>query len=467
MSSLFWFREDLRLRDNLGLDYILSKHKNPLLVYIYEEFPLESERIGGASQYWLHHSLESLKTKIQSLGSDLILLKGDPFEILDQFVQKHHVKTISWNRLYTPHAIQRDTKIKSHLMNLNVEVKTFPGNVLLEPFQAQTQNAKPYQVYTPFSKFYFAQPDLGLASLDVPSELAHSNCKIESCSLQDFDLLPMNPNWAKNFGDYSSPGEEKAWELWEVFVNENLKNYRISEDLSAKTSCLSPHLRSGEISVRRIWFEIERLKEQMDINSPLIVFQKELIWRDFANHLLYHFPRTIHENMRPQFDAFPWAENSDHFKAWCKGLTGYPLVDAGMRELWQTGFMQNRVRMVTASFLVKHLLIDWRKGERWFWDTLLDADLASNIMNWQWVAGCGADAAPYFRIFNPLLQAKKFDPDAKYIQKWVPELRRVDAKTIHEMTDLFTKTRGAYPRPIVKHEEARGKALAAYESLKE
>lgn len=467
MSTLFWFRDDLRLQDNLGL-FQAAGQKGPLiLIYILDETAPASEQLGGASKWWLHQSLASLQKSLVHKGQTLILQKGNPLDILSKIIKDHNVTSVFWNRSYTPHSIARDILIKSDLKSKDIFVKTFPGNVLMEPFDIKNKSGNPYLVYTPFYKAYLEHPFLGETGFDLPADLPKPINNVQSLVLDNFNLIPKNLHWADHFADYWIPGEMGAWQRVNDFFSESLKYYRINQDVSEKTSLLSPYLRWGEISVKRLYYELTQLSiEKPTLSSMIASFQRELIWRDFAYHLLYHFPNTIVENHKPQFNNFPWIQHEDYFRAWTKGKTGYPIVDAGMRQLWQIGFMHNRVRMIVGSFLVKHLLIDWRQGERWFWDTLVDADLASNVMNWQWVAGSGADASPYFRIFNPLLQAQKFDPKAEYIKRWVPELQCVDIQSILEMKLLSERTMGIYPKEIVKHEEARKRALEAYKRIR-
>ncbi|MDP3533254.1 MAG: deoxyribodipyrimidine photo-lyase [Alphaproteobacteria bacterium] len=467
MNALFWFRDDLRLQDNPGLFKAINQADRLILIYILDETTPSSEQLGGASKWWLHQSLQKLQQDLEQKGQRLILKKGNPTEILNKLVHDQKIESVFWNRSYTPHSIARDTSIKTDLKSKNINVHTFPGNVLIEPFNVKNKSEKPYLVFTPFYKSYLMHPFLGEEPFNIPPHLPQCFDTLSSLSLDALGLLPQGLNWADRFPDYWIAGEKGAWTRLHNFLSEDLQKYRLNQDLSQKTSLLSPYLRWGEISVRRLYHELTHLSiKTPSLSSVISAFQRELIWRDFASHLLYHFPNTVTENHKPQFNAFPWIQHDDYFKAWTKGKTGYPIVDAGMRQLWQTGFMHNRVRMIVGSFLVKHLLIDWRFGERWFWDTLLDADLASNIMNWQWVAGSGADASPYFRIFNPLLQAQKFDPKVQYIKEWVPELRDVNDKAILEMDHLFEYTKGVYPRPIVKHEDARNRALLAYKSCR-
>lgn len=468
MNSIFWFRDDLRLQNNQGLYKATKQTERLILIYILDETAPTSELLGSASKWWLHQSLQKLQQDLEQKGQRLILKKGNPAEIINQLVHDQKIESVFWNRSYTPHSIARDTSIKTNLKSKNIKVHTFPGNVLIEPFNIKNKSEKPYLVFTPFYKSYLMYPFLGEEPFDVPSHLPQFFTTISSLPLDTFNLLPQGLNWADGFSNYWTPGEKGASTRLHNFLTEDLKQYHLDQDLSQKTSLLAPHLRWGEISVKNLYHELTQLSiKTPSLSSVISAFQRELIWRDFAYHLLYHFPHTITQNQKTQFNAFPWIQRDDYFKAWTKGKTGYPIVDAGMRQLWQTGFMHNRVRMIVGSFLVKHLLIDWRLGERWFWDTLLDADLASNVMNWQWVAGSGADASPYFRIFNPLLQAQKFDPKVNYIKEWVPELRNLHDKAILEMDRLSERTKGAYPNPIVKHEDARNKALQAYKIMTE
>lgn len=470
MTSIVWFRQDLRARDNPALAHA-AKLGPCLPVYILDETPSPKGRpLGGASRWWLHHSLSALKA---SLGG-LLLLRGDPVSLLPELARRLGARTVVWNRCYEPYAISRDTAIKSALTAQGVEALSFNGSLLFEPWTVTTGAGEPFKVYSPFWR--------ACLKLPVPAAMPLPRFEIDSLPdmgdrLEDWALLPARPNWARGFEEMWQAGERAATERLNHFLENGLLGYarlRDRPDLP-KVSRLSPHLHWGEISPRQIWHAVRTHIEQAPhLRADGEKFLAEIGWREFAYHLLFHFP-TLHErNWKPAFDAYPWVQNGAHLKAWQRGRTGYPLVDAGMRELWISGTMHNRVRMITASFLVKHLRIDWRDGEAWFWDTLLDADLANNAAGWQWVAGSGADAAPYFRIFNPMEQGRKFDPDGAYVRRWCPELKDLPADLIHAPFDADQASLAragvalghTYPRPIVAHAEARRAALDGYARVK-
>lgn len=473
MTTLIWFRQDLRLQDNPALE--IAAGRGPIVpVYIFDRDadpfgPSTKRGLGGASRWWLHHSLAALE---KSLGG-IVLRQGDAQTHLSDLVKTTGAKTIVWNRCYEPEAIARDTAIKQHFTASGLEVKSFNGSLLHEPWVVKTGSGSPFKVFTPYWR---AAQQLSVERPLAAPEFKLSNLP-DSDDLSDWKLLPSDPDWAKGWSNLWAPGEAGAWAQFDEFIKNGLNDYgnrRNRPDLE-NVSRLSPHLHFGEISSRQIWARVKMLEET---NAPTAndgqKFLSEIGWREFSHSLLYHFPALPQKNWRASFDAYPWDTNLVALNAWQKGQTGYPLVDAGMRELWHTGYMHNRVRMVAASFLIKHLRIHWRQGEAWFWDTLLDADLANNSAGWQWVAGCGADAAPYFRIFNPTTQAQKFDPNGEYIRKWCPELADLPTKALHapfdaevEVLERAGVTLGrTYPKPIVDHARARAAALAGYETVR-
>lgn len=456
-KAIFWFRQDLRLIDNPGLFHACQNHDEILYLYI-----LDDEHLCQKAQaWWLHHSLTSLQKKIQ-----LVLKRGAPEDILNTLILEHDITAVYWNRCYEPQHIQRDQQIKSHLKNNGIQVQSFNASLLHEPWEVKTQQGHYFKVFTPYWKQCLKQmpvkDEKNILSLPKPIACA-------SDSLEAWQLLPTTPNWAKSFSDYWQPGEEGAAVKLNHFLEKSISIYKDGRNQPAlkATSSLSPHLHFGEIGPWQIYRAVATYQStHTKDHSQSDCFLSEIGWREFSYHLLYHFPTLSHENFKAQFNQFPWHQNQEAFQRWSKGLTGYPIVDAGMRELWHTGTMHNRVRMIVASFLVKDLFIDWREGAQWFLQTLLDADLASNSAGWQWVAGSGADAAPYFRIFNPILQGEKFDPKGIYVRTWVPELENVDNKWIHQPWNSPNKLEINYPKPMVDHSEARNLALAYYQSLK-
>lgn len=465
-SIIVWFRQDLRLADNPALA-AASKDGPVIPVFILDDETPGRWKPGGAARWWLHHSLEALAADLAKRGSKLILRHGKADRVIDELIAETGARAVHWNRLYEPHAIARDTAIKGSLDARDVKVRSFNAALLVEPWTVKTGSDGPYKVFTPFWRAAASLIDNATLLpaprvLDAPAKWPRSD------SLGAWGLRPTKPDWAKGFGTLWSPGEAGARKRLAGFINKSLDDYADARDRPDKssTSRLSPHLHWGEIGPRQVRNAVEAAKQQnAKRERGAQKFMSEIGWREFSHHLLYHFPTLPESNFRPAFDAFPWARNERAFKAWTLGRTGYPMVDAGMRELWATGIMHNRVRMVAASFLTKHLLIPWQRGEAWFWDTLVDADLASNAAGWQWVAGSGADAAPYFRIFNPVLQGEKFDPDGVYVRRWVPELQACDTRLIHRPWQSSNFAALAYVKPIVDHDMARARALGAYKSI--
>ncbi|WP_336640323.1 cryptochrome/photolyase family protein [Microbacterium sp. USHLN272] len=438
--SIVWFRDDLRLADNPALRAAIDRGEPILAVYVLDEESPGIRPLGGAARWWLHHSLASLSERLRERGGALVLRRGPTARVIPQVVADTDAGAVFWNRRYGRPERDIDAELKTALRNDGVEVVSFAGSLLHEPWTVTTGAGTHFSVFTPFWRACLSLPAPRLP-LPEPREIDGIRSAPASDDLDDWALLPTRPDWAEGLRETWEPGEPAARRRLRSFLDEDLGSYdRARDEPSAgATSLLSPRLRWGEISPFTVWHEAVSADGAGG-------FLSELGWREFAWHTLFHFPDLATKNLHPEFDAFPWPRlKPSHLDAWQRGETGVPLVDAGMRELWRTGYMHNRVRMVTASFLVKNLLIDWHRGEEWFWDTLVDADGANNPFNWQWVAGSGADAAPYFRIFNPELQAKKFDPNRLYISQWASD---------------------APAEPIVDLGETRKAALAAYDVVK-
>lgn len=466
--ALVWFRQDLRCNDNPAFAAAYNHHAHVIPLYIQDEQTL---KLGGAQHWWLHHSLLALEKKLLHLGLRLILRSGDALEVLSQLIAQHHIEAVYWNRCYEPASIHRDQTIKATLRQQGTRVISSNGSLMNEPWAIKNKSGGFFKVFTPYWRHCLQQQ---VTSQPILLHNTPSTPEILSNELKDWNLLPKRINWAAEFGSHWQPGEDGAQKKLHYFISHHLKHYKTSRDIPAQdaTSKLSPHLHFGELSPWHVWrtIQLAMLDKDCDVASAER-FLSEIGWREFSYHLLYHVPTLPEANFKTQFDAFPWKEDPALLKSWQNGCTGYPIVDAGMRELWATGYMHNRVRMITASFLTKDLLIDWRHGAAWFLDTLVDADLASNSASWQWVSGCGADAAPYFRIFNPVLQGEKFDPQGEYIRRWVPELQKVPHRWIHQPWAAPNNELGLllgkdYPMPIVDHNKARSLALLHYQTIK-
>ncbi|WP_104137782.1 MULTISPECIES: deoxyribodipyrimidine photo-lyase [unclassified Cryobacterium] len=451
--SVVWFRDDLRVGDHPALHAALARHRPIVAVYVFDDESPGVRPLGGAARWWLHQSLRSLGATLEALGGRLILRRGPAAPIIAEIVRETDAAAVFWNRRYGSAERTIDTAIKAELRADGVDAHSFAGSLLFEPWTIQTGQGGSYSVFTPFWRACQAGPP-PRAPYPSPDTVSGWSGNLATDSLDDWGLEPSAPDWADGLRAAWQPGEASAQQTLGRFLAESLPRYGAERDEPAQnaTSRLSPFLRWGEISPHQIWAATQ--EAQRSLSGPALTsatrFLTEVGWREFAYHVLFHAPDLATKNLRPAFDAFPWPSlDHDALTAWQQGRTGFALVDAGMRELWRTGSMHNRVRMVTASFLIKNMLVDWRVGERWFWDTLVDADAASNPFGWQWVAGSGADAAPYFRIFNPDLQAAKFDPHQQYIRANVPEYG----------TD-------SYPAPLVDLGETRRAALAAYDKVK-
>jgi deoxyribodipyrimidine photo-lyase len=456
-----WFRQDLRLADHPALSAAAAAG-SVIPLYILDNETPKDWRWGAASRWWLHHSLEALHKQIP-----LVLKRGEAATVLRQVISETGAKSLFFTRDYAPWAGALEARVKAMCDDLNVSCHRYGGFLLHEPEAIKTGGGQFFKVYTPFSRACFATgaprplkpvPKIGVWSGEIASD-----------ALADWGLLPTRPNWALGFPACWEPGEHGALKRLKDFIADGLQGYAEGRDRPDKsfTSRLSAHLHWGEISPHQVWHGVSAAMAaaggRLDHDGEK--FLKEVLWREFSNQLIHHVPHLPDRAFKPEFDDFPWANDQAALKAWQNGKTGYPIVDAGMRELWATGIMHNRVRMIVASFLVKHLLIPWQEGERWFWDTLVDADIANNAASWQWVAGCGADAAPYFRVFNPFLQGEKFDPEGLYVKRWVPELADVPVKYIHQPWEMAVPP-ARYPKPIIEHGKGRNRALAAFQAIK-
>ena len=428
--SLVWFRNDLRLDDQPALAAAIERGEPVIPVYIWSPDEEGQWKRGAASRWWLHQSLASLAEQLESKGARLIIRAGDTLAELNRLIEETGAAAVYWTRRYEPAAIERDTAVKAALRKKDVHAESFNGQLLFEPWEVQTKEGKPYQVFTAFWKSCLAK-EKPPEPIRVPREWKSPERWPSSLELKSLKLEPTIP-WDEGIRQEWKPGTVAAQAELKRFLKSCGDAYKANRDIPSirGTSRLSPHLHFGEISPRTIWSETQRAMGGRS-SDGLETFLKEVGWREFAHHLLYHFPKTPEEPLHEQFSRFPWLKDAQALLSWQRGQTGFPIVDAGMRELWATGWMHNRVRMIVASFLVKDLLIPWQEGARWFWDTLVDADLANNTLGWQWTAGCGADAAPYFRIFNPVLQSAKFDPNGEYIRRWVPELKTLPTKWLH------------------------------------
>jgi deoxyribodipyrimidine photo-lyase len=442
VTSIVWFRQDLRLADNPALHAAAKRGEPVIPVYVWSPEDEGDWPPGAASRWWLHQSLRNLDEALRKRGSRLLLTTGRAKDVLPKLAAKAGATAVYWNRRYEPAALECSADVEKALSAAKIETATFNGSLLVEPNALLNLSGKPYRVYTPYRRrlireFAPAPPLKAPAKLLTPKFGPKSWPK--GVSLDALDLMP-RINWYAGLAKRWQPGEAGAHARLKRFLKHGLTDYKHARDRPAMdgTSGLSPHLHFGEISPRQVW-------HALGPKGRASTFLHELIWREFAYHLLFHFPQTTARPLRPEFARFPWKKNAKRLHAWQRGQTGVPIVDAGMRELWSTGVMHNRVRMIVASYLVKNLLQPWQDGSRWFWDTLVDADLASNTLNWQWVAGCGADAAPYYRIFNPVTQRERFDPESDYVRKWVP-------------------TPG--PEPLVDLRKSREAALDAYVEMR-
>ena len=464
--SLVWFRFDLRLADNPALTAAVERGEPVIPVFVWS--PAEEGKwvAGAASRWWLHQSLQSLDAGLRRCGSRLIVRREPTLKTLRELIVRTRADAVFWNRRYEPAIVSRDQTIQKKLQDSGVTVHTFNTALLFEPDTIRTTAGKPFQVFTPFWRTCLKSREPA-APLPAPRRLQGPKRWPVSVPVTALELEP-EIDWAGGLRTAWTPGEPGARAALRRFINDGLCGYAADRDRPdvAGTSRLSPHLHFGEIGPRQVWDAM-----RSGVAGPYL---RQLGWREFAHHLLVHFPQTPDQPLRPEYDRFPWRDDGKLLRVWQRGRTGYPIVDAGMRELWTTGWMHNRVRMIVGSFLVKDLLIPWQRGAKWFWDTLVDADLANNTLGWQWTAGCGADAAPFFRLFNPVGQGERFDPEGAYVRRWVPELAEVPARWIHRPWQApVTVLRDAgivlgkdYPKPIVDHAAARERALRAFARMR-
>lgn len=474
-TAIVWLRRDLRLNDQPALALAREHARRIVFAYIHapaEEAPWEP---GGASRWWLHHSLAALGKDLAAQGQRLIIRRGPTLPALTDLVRETGATLVTWNRLYEPATIARDKALKAALRDGGTQAESCNGSLLFEPWEIRTDKGDPYRVFTPFWKRCLRElPQL--APPAPPSDLGQPTPgTLRSIPLTSLGLLPRLP-WADEFASHWQPGEAGAHRLVEQLADSIVVRYpdtRNRPDVTG-TSRLSPHLHFGEISPRQIVAALAPAAVTAQAEAGTDAYVRELGWREFAHHLLFHFPHTPERPLDTRFEKYQWESQPAWLDAWQRGQTGYPIVDAGLRELWQTGWMHNRVRMIAASLLVKNLQTNWLEGARWFWDTLVDADLANNTLGWQWTAGCGADAAPYYRIFNPVLQSERFDPDRRYLRKWVPELAALPDQWIHrpwEAPAPILKAAGvelgrSYPAPVVDFRASREQALAGYAGIR-
>jgi len=473
-----WLREDLRLADNPALSAAVDAGGPVTLLYVHDEESRGLRPLGAASRWWLANSLKSLAADCEGLGLSLTLRVGKSADVVRAVADEAGAASVFWNRRYFEPGKTIDEGLKAALREDGLEAESFNGRLLNEPWEVKSKAGEPLKVYTPYWRAARGRGE-PRAPLPKPRKGSVEGGKaLKSTSIDDLGLEPAKPDWAGGMREAWTPGEAGARRELKRFLDGGLKGYadgRNRPDQEA-TSRLSPHLCFGEVSPFQLWHAVEKARAEGPASAKDVdTFRAELGWREFNHHILHYNPGLATENFQKRYDAFPWEKpDAAARRAWRKGATGYPIVDAGMRQLWTTGWMHNRVRMITASFLIKDLMIDWRDGEAWFWDTLVDADHANNAANWQWVAGSGADAAPFFRVFNPATQGQKFDPQGDYVRAFVPELKDMPAKWIHtpwEAPDEVLRRAGVtlgetYPKPIIDHGKARERALAAFQKLK-
>lgn len=474
MKSILWFRQDLRVNDNPALNAAIENSREVIAVYILDEQSKNYRKLGGASKVWLHYALDDLKKNLkEKYNINLVFKIGKSVYVLEKLFTESKAEKLFFNHCYEPYVAANDA-----IINKKFNTESFNGSLLVEPHEVKNGSGEYFKVYTAFYKKCLSSHK-PRAPLKAPKQQDKgSKLKIESLKLDDLKLLPTKPDWAAKFKKYWVISEEAAQKKLDYFFENGLKNYpddRNFADNENGTSKLSPYLHFGQISPHQILSATEFYSHIKDSTAKgAEKYINEIYWREFSYSLLGNFNGLPEQNFRPEFDNFPWENNSELLHKWKWGKTGFPIVDAGMRELYETGYMHNRVRMIVGSFLTKNLLTHWKEGEEWFWDNLFDADLANNSASWQWVAGSGADAAPYFRIFNPVMQGKKFDPSGNYTKKWCPELKNMHINFLHnpwEASDIELRAAGVelgknYPKPILMHDKARNRALEAYKKIK-
>ncbi len=470
-ATLVWFRQDLRIQDNPALYYAAAQGK-VLPVYIFDTKHPGQWQQGGASRWWLHQSLIALNER---LNGALRIFQGDPLDLIPALLQTAGIKRMAWNRCYQPWQIRRDGALEVTVKDLDIEVHTHNGSLLWEPWEVLKKDGTPYKVFTPYFRKGCMTREAPRFPLPAPQSLQTLSHAIKGEGLDSLALMP-TVNWYPDMACQWQPGEEGAGDRLSEFVTQRLVQYKRGRDRPdiQATSRLSPHLHFGELSPNQAWYVTQNAPLSSSSEDDRDCFLSELGWREFSHYLLYHWPTLPRDNFQEKFDRFAWRHASEDLEAWQRGTTGIPMVDAGMRELWQTGYMHNRVRMIVGSFLVKNLRLHWHLGQAWFWDTLVDADLASNSASWQWIAGSGADAAPYFRIFNPVTQGQRFDPDGVYVKRFCPELSGLPDKYIHcpwmapalVLAQSGVVLGSTYPQPIVDLKVSRQQALSAFAALK-
>ncbi len=475
--GIVWFRQDLRLSDNAALHAALHDCERVLPVFIADDRDGTVSEIGAASRVWLHASLNALENDLKEAGSTLLVLSGDPLKLLPRLAKTLEADGVYWNRSYDPVTCERDKSVKEALHSIGAN--SYLANLLFEPVKTLKADGTPYRVFTPYWKNLMGslpgeKPLAAPKNIPSPTPQWLGKQLKNTIAVDSIDELKLQPahDWGEVMMAHWSVGEKAAQKRLKDFLKSDVQSYKVDRDIPSMTgtSMLSPHLHFGEISPRQIISAtFNKRKSVFDLSPGEETFVKEVVWREFAHNLIYQFPHTVDSPLDERFNQFPWASKyDDSLKAWQQGNTGIPIVDAGMRQLYATGWMHNRVRMVVASFLIKNLLIPWQEGERWFRHTLVDADVASNAMGWQWAAGSGADAAPFFRVFNPVLQGEKFDKEGAYVRHWVPELESVANKFVHKPWELPREERDAldYAKPLVDLKKSRQAALDAFAEIK-